>query len=295
MNLLRTLLFTPGNNERMIQKVINLPTDAIIFDLEDSVPMADKETARQLVCDSLQTAAQNDTCILVRVNAPDTGLFDDDLDSVVQPGLSGIVLPKAECAKDIKVLSAKLDQLEKDRNLEPSSVCIVPILETAKGVIHAYDVASACPRIAAVAFGGVDFSRDMGITLTKEGDELAYPRAQIAVCAKAAGVLAIDTPCIDVRNIEQLNVEANTAKQLGFTGKLLIHPAQIGPVNEVFSPTEAQAEYAQKIIAAFEQAQTQGLGAISLEGKMIDVANYRQAKDLLASYEAICRRRESLS
>lgn len=292
--LLRTLLFTPGNNERMIQKVCNLPTDAIIFDLEDSVRIADKETARRLVRESLR-AVQNDTSVLVRVNAPDTGLFEDDLESIVQPGLNGIVLPKAESPRDVERLAVKLEQLEKDRNLEPSSIGVLPILETAKGVLHAYDIASACWRIAAVAFGGVDFSRDMGVTLTQEGDGLLYPRAQIAMCAKAAGVLAIDTPCIDVRNIEQLNAEANTARQLGFTGKLLIHPAQIDTVNKIFSPTDAQVDYAQKIIAAFEQAMRQGLGAISLDGKMIDVANYRQAKDLLAMYEVIRQRCNRLS
>lgn len=288
--LLRTLLFTPGNNMRMIDKVCSLAMDAIIYDLEDAVPMSDKQTARSFVRDSLQKAAQGNICIFVRVNGWDTGLLEDDLNAVVQPGLNGVVLPKAESPEDIEKLSEQLDLLEKERGLQANSLSIVPILETAKGLINAYSIACGGSRIAALALGGVDFSRDMRITLTKEGGELSYPRAHIAVAAKAAGVLAIDTPCIIIRDDEQLNRESQTAKQFGFTGKLLVHPSQIDIVNMIFSPTDKQIAYSKNIVEAFEEALKQGLGVISLDGKMIDVANYRQAQDVLMSYEEISRR-----
>jgi len=288
--LLRSLLFTPGNNMRRIVKAGTLRTDAVILDLEDSVPLADKETGRLFVRDSLHEVGRLGSAVFVRINAPGTGLAEDDLDWVVQPGLHGIVLPKSESAEDVAALVAQLEWRERDRSLDSGTLAIIPILESAKGIVNAYTIAMASPRVAAVALGGVDFSRDMGVDLTPEGRELWYARAQVAVAARAAGVLAIDTPCIDVNNREQLTNESRAARQLGFRGKLLIHPTQIGPVHEVFSPAEDDVAYARKVVEAFEQAQQQGQGAISLDGKMIDVANYRQAKDLLASAEAITRK-----
>lgn len=290
MKLLRTLLFTPGNNMRMIEKVCKLSADAIIFDLEDAVPMPDKQSARSLVRDSLKMAADGLRCILVRVNSMDTELLEGDLEFIVQPGLDGIMLPKSEGPEEIEKLSMMLSRFEKDRGMEEGRLCIVPLVETAKGVMNVYRIALACSRVAAIALGGVDFSRDMGVTLTKEGGELSYPRAQIAIAARAAGVLAVDTPCIHVRDDEQLRHEALTAKQYGFSGKLLIHPSQIDIVNEMYSPSEEQVEYAREVVEAFDRAQNQGLGAVSLKGKMIDAANYRQAKDVLAAYEVIRQR-----
>jgi len=286
MILWRSLLFTPGNHMRMIAKVGTLAADAVILDLEDSVPMPDKETARLFVRDSLAEVGHRGAAVLVRINASDTGLSEDDLDWVVQPGLNGIVLPKAESADDVVKLAERLESLQRDRRVSEPPV-IVPLLESAKGVLNAYAIATASPRVVALAFGGVDFSRDMAIDLTPEGTELLYPRAQIAIAARAAGVLSVDTPCIAVHDHPQLKAETEAVRGLGFRGKLLIHPAQVSIVNEVFSPTAAEVDRARKIVEAFAAAQEQGLGAISLDGKMIDVANFRQAQDLLACAEAV--------
>jgi citrate lyase subunit beta/citryl-CoA lyase len=287
MALLRSLLFTPGNNMRMIAKSGERHADAVILDLEDSVPMPDKETARLFVRDTLEEVAAGGSMVFVRINALGTGLSADDLDWIVRPGLGGIVLPKAESADDVASLSGQLDVLERQRDLKGGCVIIVPILETAKGIMNAYAVASASPRVAALALGGVDFSRDMGVELTKEGTELFYPRAHIAIAARAAEILAIDTPCIAARDSAQLAAESAAARQLGFRGKLLIHPSQVAPVNKAFSPPQADVAQARKIVAAFDEAQKLGQGAISLDGKMIDVANYRQAKDLIDAAEAV--------
>ncbi len=289
MTLLRSMLFTPGNNMRMITKAGLLGADAVIFDLEDSVPMPDKETARLFVRDGIADAAACGVQVFVRINAFDTGLSHQDLEWVVGPGLNGIVLPKAQTGEDVTALSALLESMERRKNLAPGSPAIVPILESAKGVVNAYAIAAASPRVVAIAFGGVDFSRDMAVKPTKDGVELFYPRAQIAVSARAAGVWSIDTPCISVNDPAQLKADAQTAKRLGFRGKLLIHPLQVGPVNEVFSPDTADVAYARKIVEAFDEAQKQGQGAISFEGKMVDVANYRQAKDLLDAARAIAK------
>jgi citrate lyase subunit beta/citryl-CoA lyase len=292
MILLRSMLFTPGNNMRMIASAGGRGADAVIFDLEDSVPMADKETARLFVRDAVADLAKRGGAVYVRINALGTGLGSDDLGWVVRPGLTGIMVPKSETAADVEAVSDELAALEKEHRLEERSVRIVPLLESARGVLGAFDIASSSPRVAAVAFGGVDFSRDMAVTLTSRGAELAYPRAHIAMAARAASVLAVDTPCLAVKDRSQLRADAETARQFGFKGKLLIHPLQVATVNEVFSPAESDVTYARKIVESFDEARAQGLGAISLDGKMVDVANYRQAQDLLASAEAIARRRE---
>lgn len=290
MRLLRTMLFTPGNNMRMIQKAGTLGADAIILDLEDAVPMADKETARIFVRDSIGDLSVKGPDVLVRVNALITGLAEEDLEWVVQKGLVGTVVPKVESKDDLVKVARLMDQQEKKKGIEPGSLALVPILETAGGVLNAYEIATASQRVIAVAFGAIDFARDMGISLSREGTELLYARSRVAMSARAAGVQAIDTPWIDIADKEGLVQEAKMARQLGFRGKLLIHPSQIEPINTVFSPSESEVEYGKKVVEAFQRAEARGLGAISLEGKMIDIANFRQAEEVLSLAEAIAQK-----
>jgi citrate lyase subunit beta/citryl-CoA lyase len=286
MMLLRSLLFTPGNNLRMIAKSGALRADAVILDLEDAVPPDDKETARLFVRDSVRDAGRHGSKVFVRINAPATGLSAEDLKWSVQPGLAGIMLPKSESAEDVASLAAELEKLEAERGIEKGSLGILPLVESARGLVNAAAVAAASPRVRAVAFGGVDFTRDLGVALTTEGTELLVPRATLAIAARAAGVAALDTPCIDVSDPARLAAEARIARGLGFQGKLLIHPSQVGPVNEAFSPTAAETAAARRVVEAFEKARAAGSGAIALDGKMIDQANYRQAQDCLARAEA---------
>lgn len=284
------MLFTPGNNMRMIYKAGALGADAVILDLEDAVPMAEKETARIFVKDSIEQVAAGGVQVFVRTNAFTTGLAEEDLNWTVQAGLDGIVLPKAESKDDVLETEKLIAVLEKERGLEAGSLVIIPTLETARGVMNAYEIAMASQRVVAIAFGAVDFTRDMGINLSREGTELLYARSRIAVAARAAEVQAIDTPRIDVADREGLVRDSERGRQLGFRGKLLIHPSQIEPVNRVFSPSEDEVEYARKVVEAFSEAEAKGLGAISLDGKMIDVANFRQAQDLIALAEAIAQK-----
>jgi len=287
MRLLRTMLFTPGNNMRMIYKAGTLEADAVILDLEDAVPLAEKETARIFIKDSIEQVAAGGVQVFVRTNAFTTGLAEEDLNWTVQAGLDGIVLPKAESKDDVLETEKLVTALEKEKELEPGGLVIVPILETARGVVNAYQIATASRRVVAVAFGAVDFTREMGIHLSREGAELFYARSHIAVTARAAEVQAIDTPWIDVADREGLVRDSERGRQLGFRGKLLIHPNQIETVNQVFSPSEDEIEYARKVVKAFKEAEAEGVGAISLEGKMIDIANFRQAEELIAWAEAI--------
>jgi citrate lyase subunit beta/citryl-CoA lyase len=287
MYVLRSMLFTPGNSQRMIQKALTLGADAVILDLEDAVPVSEKEAARRLVGQSVAQLTAAGQQVFVRVNALSTGLTAEDLNWVVQPQLAGIVLPKADSGADVATVAEWIDGLEGKQGMQRESVALVPLLETAQGVLNAREVCEAVPRIIAVAFGALDFARDMGIRLSTEGTEVLYARSRIALVASAAQVLAIDTPWIDIADREGLVREAKHARQLGFRGKLVIHPSQIARVNEVFSPSEDEVAYARKVVEAFRTAEAEGLGAISLDGKMIDTANARQAADLIAWAEAI--------
>jgi citrate lyase subunit beta/citryl-CoA lyase len=279
----------------MIYKVPSLTADAVILDLEDSVPMSEKDTARVFIRDSISYVASGVADIYVRVNGLTTGLTTDDCEFVVQKGIAGIMLPKVESKQEVLEAENIIGKLERERGIEVGSTALILTLETAKGVINAYEIASSSKRVVAIGFGAVDFTRDMGTTLSKEGTELFFARSLCAIAARAAAVQAIDTVFIDLADREGLVKDANLAKQLGFKGKFLIHPSQIEPVNKVFSPSEKEIEYAKKVVSAFKEAEAKGLGAASLEGRMIDVAVYKQALDLLTLAETIAEKEKKIA
>jgi citrate lyase subunit beta/citryl-CoA lyase len=290
MRLLRSMLFTPGNSMRMIRKTGTLGADAVILDLEDAVPMSEKETARIFVKDSVEQVGVRGLDVFVRINARITGLAAEDLTWTIQPGLAGVVLPKTESREDVLEVDKWIGELERERGMKPGGLALVTLLETARGVLDAKEIATASKRIIALAFGAVDFTRDMRTSLSVEGTEIFYAQSHVALVARAVGLLAIDSPCIEIADSEKLVQEAQRARQLGYRGKLLIHPNQIEPVHAVFSPSEEEVAYATRVVAAFKQGEAQGLGAISLEGRMIDVANARQAEELLSWAAAIARK-----
>ena len=292
MRLLRSILFTPGNNMRMIYKTPTLAMDAVILDLEDSIPMVEKDTARVFIRDTLELARSGGAEVYVRINGLTTGLTAQDCDFVIQKGIDGIMLPKVESKEDVLESEKIIEKLEKERGMELGSIVLIPTLETAKGVINVYEIATSSKRVIAIGFGAVDFTRDMGTSLSKEGTELFFARSQVAIAARAAGVQALDTVFIDLADKEGLIKDSQLAKQLGFKGKFLIHPSQIEPVNHVFSPAAKEVEYAKKVVNAFKEAEARGLGAASLEGRMIDIAVFRQAEDLLSLAEAIAEKEE---
>ncbi len=296
MMVLRSMLFVPGNNMRMITKAATLPSDAIILDLEDAVPLADKETARIMVGDTVKAIKSGGSYVFVRVNALTTGLTAKDLKFVTVKDLDGIMLAKTEAKSDVIELEGMLEEAEKSLGLGVGSLKIIPLVETAKGVVNAYDIASASERVVAVAFGAGDYYRDIGrsvSSLSPEETELLYARSHIVNSSTAAKVQAIDTPFFGLlTDMKGFMKETTLALQLGFKGKLLVHPTQIEPVNKMFSPSQDEAEYAGRVVGAFEEAQARGLGAISFEGKMIDYMNYKQAKDLVNFVEFIIWKEE---
>jgi len=284
---LRTLLSVPGNRHNMIQKARDLPADVLILDLEDSVPRSEKAAARTMVRDSIEELANAGKRIFVRINSLATGLAHDDLESVIVPGIAGINQPKPATAGDVAEVADTIERLERERGIEAGHIKILPWVETAKGILNAYQIATASPRVIGIIFGAEDFALDTGMLRTEEGSELLYPRTTVVIAARAAGVSAIDTPYNNFKDEPGLIREANLARSLGFDGKFLIHPSQIEPVNRIFRPTDEELARARSIVAAFEAAEAKGLGATSMDGKMIDTPIANQARRLLSLAAAI--------
>jgi len=287
---LRTLLSVPGNRQKMIDKARHLPADVLILDLEDSIPRSEKAAARTMVRESIAGMALAGQQVFVRINSMASGLALEDLEAVIAPGLDGINQPKPAAAGDVIAVADTIERLERERGIEGGSIKLLPWVETAKGLLNAFDIAGASPRVLGILFGAEDFALDTGILRTEEGDELLYPRMTVVIAARAAGVAAVDTPYNNFRDEAGLEREAALARKLGFDGKFLIHPDQIEPVNRIFRPTDEEIERARQVVAAFEAAEAQGLGSTSLDGKMIDTPIANQARRLLAIADAIARR-----
>jgi len=288
--VLRTLLFVPGNQERRIEKARSVAADALILDLEDSVPPAEKNSARQMVAASLEGLASVGREVFVRTNSLSTPYIVPDIKAVVHSGIRGILLPKSESVEDIHKADALILDIEVEAGLEIGSTGILALIETPRGIINAYEIASASARILGLALGAEDYTLEMGITRTKEGDELYYPRMAISLACHAASVLAIDSVYTDVRDSEGLVKETKVVRQMGFQGKLVIHPDQVGPVNQVFVPSEDEIIHARRVVAAFEAAVAEGKASTSLDGRMVDAPVAERAKRLLYLAESIVKK-----
>ncbi|MFH1381515.1 MAG: CoA ester lyase [Chloroflexota bacterium] len=282
MLILRTMLSIPGNQERKIDKARQVPADVLRLDLEDSVPVTEKESARKIVTTSITQLAASGRTVFVRINSLPTPFAKEDIRAVVMPGLKGICLPKSESADDMRQADVMIIQAEKEAGLQVGAIGLVGVIESPKGVINAYEIARACPRIIAIAFGAEDYALEMGIDRTREGAEISYPRMAIAVACHAVNVVAIDCVYPDVRDKEGLIADTKLAKQMGFQGKLVIHPDQVEPVNQIFVPSEEEIAEARRIVAAFDAATKQGLASVSVDNKMVDTPVAERARLLLA-------------
>ena len=287
VEVLRSLLFVPGNREDMLQKATGVMADALVPDMEDSVPDAEKGNARNVINNMLSDLVKGTQKIIPRTNALDTGLIEEDLRAVVGPLIYGVSVGKFESSWEVEHVDNLIGNLESRVGIKVGTVKLIPWIETAKGILNANEICKSSSRIVAVAFGAEDFTSDMEIERTAEGNELAYPRSIVAIAARANSVLAVDTPYPNFRDSDGLLHEANLAKSVGFKGKFAIHPSQIEAINDLFSPSNDQIEYARKVIAAFKEVEEQGRGATSIDGKMIDVPIVKRAESLLALVESL--------
>lgn len=287
---LRTALFAPGNRPDRVRKALDSPADAVIIDLEDAVPYSEKQAARLLVREIIDSKRVRR--LYVRINALATEYPMLDLEAVVCENLTGIMLPKVERPEDIFEIDKMLCERENTAGLPTGRLEVIPIIESAKGVHQIYQIVLARPehrRVGTVAFGAADFTLDLGIELTREGLELAYPRARLPVACRAGEIMPpLDSPwMVDIHDIEGLIAEAKRAKALGFQGKLVIHPNQIAPCHEVFTPSAEEIAQAQRVIEAFEEAERQGKAAIQLDGKFVDYAVVERSKRICELAKAI--------
>ena len=270
----RSRLYIPGNQPKlMLNAGIHHP-DGIILDLEDAVAPSEKASARLIVRNALRVLDFFGAEKMVRINQGKLGLRD--LEDIVPENVNLILLPKVETAEDIRVAAEKVDQLE-SRHEKTDRIFFMPIIESAKGILNSFEIATACDRIVALAIGLEDYTADIGTQRTGEGKESFFARSMIVNAARAAGVQAIDTVFSDVDDEEGLRASVAEAKALGFDGKGCIHPRQIRPLHEAFLPTRSELEKALNIKAAFDDAQAKGLGVVSLGSKMIDAPVVKRA------------------
>ena len=282
----RSMLFLPGNSPNILLNADFLGSDAIILDLEDAVAPTEKDSARILVRNAITSLGYTRE-VIVRINPIDSPYWQKDLEEIIKVKPDMIMPTKVDSGDYVRTISAYIGQMEEEYGIEAGSVKMIPLIETALGVERAFEIASADPRVAAIFLGGEDFTADMRCKRTKEGTEIFYARSRMVLAARAAGVDVYDTPWTDVEDYEGLIEDAKFAKSLGFTGKSSISPRHIPFINEVFSPTEAEVQYALDVFDCIEKAKAEGKGVVSLRGKMIDAPIVARARQVLEAAEAI--------
>ncbi len=277
---LRSLLFTPANGGRKVEKAFASAADGVILDLEDAVAVGEKPAARRAAVQAL--GGERTRTAWVRVNALSTPFCFDDLLAIAPAAPDAIVLPKVESCADVRTADWLLSQLEARYGLAAGSIGLTPILETATGIAAAGDIARGSPRVQRLMFGAVDLALDMDLDLDDDQGAIAQARFAIALASRAAGLPGpMDTAFVDIPALDRLRASAVRARAMGYSGKLCIHPAQIEVVNEVFTPTTRELERARRIVDAFDAAERAGLAAVSLDGAMIDYPVVLKARRVL--------------
>lgn len=286
-NRLRTMLFVPGDRPSRISVAFSAQVDAVVIDLEDAVAPMSKASARYDSVEAIRTVGENAPLVTVRVNAVGSSYFDDDLEALAaaMPRIAIVLLPKAESASDVARLDAALTRIEKSQGIDAGQVSVVPIVETARGVLNAREIAESSERVATLMFGAADLSANLGVTATPNGVELLYARSHVVLAVAAAGkAQPIDGPHLTLRDAPGLERSARSARSLGFAGKALIHPEQLSVVAAVFSPTDAELRWAQLVEDAHREAQNAGSGVATLDdGTFIDEPVVAQARRILAA------------
>ena len=291
MKLVKTALFAPGINAKVMTRAMTSKVDAVILDLEDSVPLASKQQARELVREVITgafgTADKFDQPdIMVRTNSVDTGLLEDDIRAVAIAGLDMLLIAKAENVADIQAISKQLDALEKERGIEPGHIELGLQIETALGVYNCFNLIKASPRVTLTCIGTAqdgDLQNDLGCSWSIEGIELLYARSKVLLDSRAAGkVIPIDGVFANLNDQEALFQDSSLSARLGYVGRTIIHPKQIEPVERAYGPSVSELIYYRRLMEVFEEAEKNGIAAIQMDDKLIDYAMYRQAKRIVS-------------
>ncbi len=282
MKSMRSWLFVPGHQQRMIDKAQGLPADVLIFDLEDGVPEAEKDVARRRVAAALG-GVRGGPARFVRVHEAGASELDADLQAIARAGLQGLVLPKVQGPADVLRVCRWLDQHETRAGIPSGSVGLLAIIESARGLVQAPAIASVTPRLVGLMFGAEDFALDMGLFSHPGQGLVNYARSALAVAAASGQIRAIDKVFTDIGDPDGLVVEAQRARDLGFAGKAVIHPGQVEVVNEIFSPTEVEERWARRIVEVFERRADEGPATV--DGRMVDRPILERARRILGRFE----------
>lgn len=286
----RSMLFIPGSNPGNIINAASFEADSIIFDLEDAVAYSEKDAARILVRNALAALPFEGLEVIVRINSLPTDFWQADLEEIVPQQPDVIMTTKTECAQDVLTVSEYIAQLEEKHGLQAGGIKLIALLESAKAIGRAYEIAAADPRVAALYLGAEDLAFDLHAVRTLSGSEMLYARSQLLMAARQAGVQALDTPFIlDIRDMDALRQDCIQARELGFDGKAAIYPGHIEIINEVFAPSQEKYEYALQVLAAVEKAEKAGKGVTTLNGKLIDAPIIQLAKRTVSEYRLIRR------
>lgn len=268
--LRRTMMFIPGNNPSMITDGHIYGSDSIMFDLEDAVSLREKDSARFLVYNALKTIDYGNTETVVRVNGLDTPFGRDDFEAMVRAKVDVVRLPKTDTAEEVIEADNLITKIEKKIGLEVGTIKLMAAIESPLGILNAYKIATASKRLMAMALGAEDFVTNMKTTRSADGIELLAARSQILLATRAAGIYALDTVYSDINNEEGFINEVRLTKQLGFDGKSVIHPKQIGIVHKIYEPTKEEIEHAIRVLYGIKEAERKGSGVIAVDGKMVD-------------------------
>ena len=293
-------MFVPGDRQRMIDKSLGLPVDAIIFDIEDGVAPAEKDTARRQIAAALdQIAARardgsapgRTPACYVRINAVGHERMHADLAAVVRPGLEGLALPKVERPDQVQLVAQILDRREPDLGIPAGSVRLLVAIESSRGLLDAFAIVRSSPRVIGLMFGAEDFSRELGLPLRREGEarDQLYARSALVTAAAAAGVQRVDAVWVDLDDQAGLRQFAAQSRRLGFSGMALIHPSQIEVVNAAFTPTTEEIDYCRRVVQAFEEAKARGEVAVAFGGQLLDPPIVERAVQMLALAASLMR------
>jgi citrate lyase subunit beta/citryl-CoA lyase len=280
----RSILFVPGTRTELLSKAVATGADAVVLDLEDSVPLARKEEARASVC--IELARSPERLTFLRINHPQLGHLDEDLAALAPHDAQAIMVPKVEDARDLEELDARLAAHERDTGLDSDAISVLVVIESSVGLRNLFDTVSSTKRVRGAALATAeegDFMCDIGGKWTAGGEALTYARGKFVCDARAAKMTwLIDGAFMQLADDQALERESRLARTHGFNGKVAVHPRQVKTINQVFSPTDAEVERAQKLIDAFRAAESQGSGAIQFQGMMVDYANVRWAEQILS-------------
>jgi citrate lyase subunit beta / citryl-CoA lyase len=284
MRLWRTLLFVPANQRRMLDKLNSLSADGFIFDLEDTVPAAEKSNARAMARESIARTPGAKSWI--RVNALPSGYLHEDLEEFVGiPGLAGFVAPKQDAPGDVAAIDRMLTSLEVRRGLAPGTTPIIVMIESASGVLFAHQIITAAKRVESVIYAGGedgDMNVSLGAVWSSEGPEMMLVRQLTFVSAKAADIkYPLDGVYSNIKDLEGFKRDTTLSRRMGFRGRTVIHPSQIDAANEIYTPTAAEIDYARRVIKAFDEALARGTASTTVDGKLVDVAMAKTAGNIL--------------